>query len=81
MARTTGTRHAKRAKGVLSNVTPDDVITAITKAATEDDALAVMDGIRSRALLLAVADQLYIDDPNGHGNPWLRNAIVKEARS
>jgi hypothetical protein len=60
-------------------MTADDIITAITQAATRKDALAILAGV-PRATLLAVADQLYIE-PCGHGLPCIRAAIVIEARS
>lgn len=59
--------------------TADDVITAVTTAATDADAEQVMAGL-SHGLLLAVADLLYIDNPEIHGPPWLRREIVAEAR-
>jgi hypothetical protein len=60
-------------------MTPDDVITRITEAATKADARAILAGV-PRATVLAVADQLHID-PCGHGLPCIRAAIVMEARS
>lgn len=60
-------------------VTADDLITRVTEAATRKDAQAILAGV-SRATLLAVADQLYIE-PCGHGLPCLRASIVAEARS
>jgi hypothetical protein len=61
-------------------MTADDIITQLTNAASESDAQAIADGIRSRALLEEVADLLFID-AYGHGLPWIRKAIAKEARS
>jgi hypothetical protein len=58
---------------------PDDVVTRITEAAADADALAIMRGV-PHAMLLAVADLLHID-PYGHHDPWLRKAIVTEART
>jgi hypothetical protein len=60
--------------------TADDIITRVTSAPTEADAEDIVAGVRSRALLLAVADLLYID-ADGHGTAWVRQAIVTEARS
>ena len=60
---------------------PDEIITAITQAPTTTAALEIMGTVRSRAAVLAVADQLYVDDPEGHTTAWLRRAIVKEARA
>jgi hypothetical protein len=61
-------------------MSPDDIITKVTEASTAVEALAIMQDV-PRSLLLAVADQLFIDDPDGHGSPWLRKAIVEEARA
>lgn len=58
----------------------DDILTAITEAPTNEAALDIMRGVHSRALLLAVADQLYID-PIAHTSAWLRETIVMVARS
>jgi uncharacterized protein (DUF1697 family) len=60
--------------------TADDIVTLVTSAATQADAQAVMDGVRSRALLLATADLLYID-ADGRASASLRKAIVREARA
>jgi hypothetical protein len=57
----------------------DDVITRITEAPTEEAARAITSNLSYR-LLFAVADQLYVET-EGRGIPWIRNAIVKEARS
>ena len=59
--------------------TVDDIITAITRAATEADALAELDGV-PRAILEKVADQLFCD-PYGRSLAVVRRAIIKEARS
>jgi hypothetical protein len=61
-------------------MTADDLITAVTEAATERDAQRIANGVHSRTLLLATADLLYIDAA-GHSSGWLRKAIVREARS
>lgn len=61
-------------------MTPDDIITQITQAPSADAALAIMNGVRSRSLLLAVADLLYIE-AEGQTSPWIRKAIVSEARA
>lgn len=66
-------RHAKP-------MTVDEVITEVTEVPGHTEASQVMRAIRSRQLLLAVADQLYID-PEGHSSDWLRKAIVTEARA
>ena len=60
-------------------MTADNVITRITEASTEEDALTIMRSV-PHSLLLAVADQLHTD-PYGHGDPWLRRAVVAEARA
>jgi hypothetical protein len=60
-------------------MTADDIITRITEAATEADALAVLAGV-PRALLDTVADQLYIDS-YGRSPAVVRRAIAAEARS
>ena len=60
-------------------LTADDIITRITEAPTEADALAALASV-PRAMLLAVADQLYID-PYGRSSAVVRRAIVAEARS
>ena len=61
-------------------MTADDIITAVTQAATHAEAEAIMRDVHSRALLLATADQLYID-VDGHASAWVRKAIVAEARA
>lgn len=63
-----------------AELTPDDIITQVTEAPAAEAALAVMRDVRSRAVLLAVADLLYID-AGGHASAWLRKAIVAEARA
>jgi hypothetical protein len=62
-------------------LSPDDIVTMVTDAPTESQACTVVDSVRSRAALLAVADLLYVDYPEGHTDNWLRAAIVREARS
>lgn len=57
----------------------DKTITLITCAPTEEKAKAIVHSL-TRRMLLAVADQLYIET-EGHGPQWIRNAIVKEARA
>ena len=61
-------------------MSPDDIITQITQAPTSAHALAIASGVRSRKLLLAVADLLYIE-ADSKTTDWLRKAIVKEARA
>jgi hypothetical protein len=60
-------------------MTADDIITRIVQAPTEANALAILTGV-PRALLLTVADQLYID-PYGRSSAVVRRAIVAEARA
>lgn len=57
----------------------DDAITRITEAKSESAAKVVAHALSHR-LLFAVADQLYIET-EGHGTSWIRNAVVKEART
>jgi hypothetical protein len=59
--------------------TADDVVTLVTGAGSAYAATAILEGTR-RVLLLAVADLLHIE-ADGHGNPWLRKAILAEARA
>jgi hypothetical protein len=59
--------------------TPDGVITRITEAGSAADALTIMKSV-PHGLLIAVADQLHIS-PHGHADPWIRRAIVAEARA
>jgi hypothetical protein len=61
------------------DLTPDDIITRITEASTEADALRIAAGVPHK-MLMTVADQLHID-PYGHADPWIRKAIVAEARA
>lgn len=58
----------------------DDIVTRVTEAATRADATRVIEGVREMATLRAVADLLYVE-AEGHGAPWLRRAIVNEARA
>lgn len=58
----------------------DDIITQVTQAPTGHGALAVLEMLASPAMLRVIADQLHIE-AEGHGNPWIRRAIVREARS
>jgi hypothetical protein len=57
----------------------DTAITRITRAATVREAEGITATLQRRDVL-AVADQLHIET-EGHGMPWLRRAIVTEARS
>lgn len=59
---------------------PDDIITRVTEAPARADAVRVVEGVRSLATLRAVADLLHVE-ADGHGAPWLRRAIVAEARA
>ena len=60
-------------------MTGDDLITAVVQAPTPDDAARIVREASGHAVL-AAADLLYID-PTGHSVPWLRQQIVREARS
>ena len=57
----------------------DDIITWITEASNDAEALIILRAV-NREGLNKVADQLYIDCV-GQSVAWLRRAIVKEARS
>jgi hypothetical protein len=57
----------------------DQVITDITVAASDADAIAILRNVPS-AILMRVADQLYID-ADGRSFSYIRKAIVAEARS
>jgi hypothetical protein len=57
----------------------DEVIAKITEAPDDETAMAIIRAA-SRRMKLAVADQLYVD-AIGHGDTWICNAIVKEARA
>lgn len=60
--------------------TADDIITRVTLACDRWDALDIINRVRSRAMLVTVADLLYVE-PVGHGSDWLRTEIVKAARA
>jgi hypothetical protein len=60
-------------------MTGDDLITLVTDAATDAEALAIVHGASVQARFSA-ADLLYIDADH-HGMPWTERAIVAEARS
>lgn len=60
-------------------MTADDVITAVTEAASLAEAQSIVRATPPRTLA-EVADILYID-AESHSAPWLRAAIVREARS
>lgn len=62
-------------------MTGDDLITLVTEAPTADAALDIALVVTSRAVLLAAADILYIDDPTGHSSMTLRRSIVRAARA
>ena len=59
--------------------TADDIITAVTEAASVEAAQVVLTGV-PRALLLETADQLFID-ADGKASATLRKAIIAEARA
>jgi hypothetical protein len=63
-----------------NTTTADDIITAITAAPTAAVAQSVMALVTSRTLILAIADQLYIE-VDGCASGTLRKEIVKEARA
>jgi hypothetical protein len=56
------------------------LLDAVTTAGDAGKALEILDAVRSRATLRAVADLLYID-PSWHSYAWLKREIVKEARA
>jgi hypothetical protein len=60
-------------------MTGDDLITLVTDAATDGEALVIVAGASVQARYSA-ADVLYIDADH-HGMPWIIRAIVREARS
>ena len=60
-------------------MTADDVITAVTEAASLAEARSIVCATPPRTLA-EVADILYID-ADSHSAPWLRAEIVREARS
>lgn len=63
------------------NLTVDNLITAITEASTDTDAHQII-ATTPALLVCEAADQLYVEGrDDGHGIKWLRNAVVKEARS
>jgi hypothetical protein len=57
----------------------DTVLAQVTDAKNDKAAAQVLEQVRSRQVLEVVADLLYIDF-YGHGSPWLRREIVKQAR-
>lgn len=61
-------------------LTADDIITRLTQAASEEEAQAIADSVRSRALLDEVADLLYTDS-YGRSPAVIRKAIIREARA
>lgn len=60
-------------------ISVDDWITRIMQAPTREAADTAF-ARAPRSVLLTVADQLYIE-AEGHGMPWLRRAVVDEARA
>jgi hypothetical protein len=66
--------------GTRHNANPvDQVITDVTVAASDTDAISILRNVPS-AILMRVADQLYID-ADGRSFSYIRKAIVAEARS
>jgi hypothetical protein len=57
----------------------DTLITRVTEAATDEEALAIVKAATVQERYSA-ADLLYIDAYD-HGMPWVIKAIVREARS
>ena len=62
-----------------TDLTADDLVTAITQAPDEASAMAVLADV-PRTLLDEVADLVYID-PVGRSSAVVRRAIIREARS
>lgn len=60
-------------------ITADDIITKITEAATEAEAVDIM-RMQSRPLVLAVADLLFVE-ADGHSLATTRRESVRAARS
>jgi hypothetical protein len=60
--------------------TADDIITAVTEARSDRQARAMLDNVRNRDGLEAMADLLYIEYV-GVGSDTLRKRIVSEARA
>ena len=60
-------------------MTTDDIITQVTEAPTTADAVRIM-RMLSRPQVLAVADQLYVED-GGASLAVIRRECVTEARS
>jgi hypothetical protein len=60
-------------------MTGDDLITAVTEAATEQEAARLVRDAPASARSEA-ADILYVDTER-HSAPWVRAAIVSEARA
>jgi hypothetical protein len=63
----------------MARITADDIVTQLTQAPDEAAALAVANGVRSRAMLDEVADLLYVD-PYGRSSAVVRRAIAAGAR-
>ena len=57
----------------------DEAITRITEAEDDKAAKLIVHSL-SKRVLLAVADQLYIE-AEGHDTQWIRNQVFKEARA
>jgi hypothetical protein len=61
------------------NANPDSIITAITQAPSDAEALTILGGVGRKALE-AVADQLYVDFC-GRRTGIVRRECVREARA
>lgn len=59
----------------------DDLVTAITQAATRDEAFKIICAVKSLAVLRATADLLHINEGAYLGAGALRHAIIDEARA
>jgi hypothetical protein len=59
----------------------DIILDQVAHAATDDSAAGIMDGVRDRATVLAMADLAWVPYPEAHSTQWLRKRIVAEARA
>ena len=57
----------------------DTMLTRVTDAPTDADAHAIIAQVKP-AVVKAMYDLMGFD-PEGHGMPWLRRQVVREARS
>jgi hypothetical protein len=57
----------------------DRMMTRVTEARTDDDALAIIRQVKP-SVVRAMYD-LQGFDPEGHGIAWLRREVVREARA